>query len=45
VEVIHEFQKLRELSLPDFSAGEKHEKFVEVTISADAPSERPLNFA
>ena len=45
MEVIHVFRKLRKLSLPDISAGEKHEKFVEVTISADAPSEQPLNFA
>ena len=36
---------MRKLSLPDISAGEKHENFVEITISADAPSERSLNFA
>jgi hypothetical protein len=45
VEVIHVFRKLRKLPLPDISAGEKHEKFVGITISADAPSERTLNFA
>ena len=45
MEVIYGFRKLRKLSLPDISEGEKQEKFVEVTISADAPSERPLNFA